>query len=89
MTLSANLTLTLTQPSSGVCYITMRIQQAASGGPYTVTWPTSNNGWPGASAGNLSGVVPVMTSTAGYWDYYTCHMDGTNADCNAGQGYAR
>ena len=53
ITLNANLTsLTLSNPSDGICY-TLRIIQPASGGPYTVTWPGSVD-WGTAGTPTLS-----------------------------------
>ena len=77
ITLSANLTISFTQPSTtGV--VRLIITQAASGGPYTITW--SSVKWP-------AGVAPVMTSTASAVDVYSCLLDGTTTRCTAGQNF--
>jgi hypothetical protein len=57
LVLGANLTIsTLPTPPSGLSStLTLVIKQAASGGPYTVTWPASGIVWAeGASAPSLS-----------------------------------
>jgi hypothetical protein len=48
LTLGANLTITInaTNPSSSIAdVVTLYLKQPASGGPYTVTWPTTLE-WP-------------------------------------------
>lgn len=68
LTLSANTTVSLTGFSPNVAgpqRKTILIQQAASGGPYTVTWPTT--GSPTTSSPNVvwaSGTAPVQTTVA-------------------------
>lgn len=67
ITLSASCTITMPAASAGlICWAF--IHQAASGGPYTVTWPSAGSSsgdvnWPGATA-------PTMTATAGAVDLY-------------------
>lgn len=67
ITLSANCTITMPTASLGlVCWVL--IHQAASGGPYTVTWPSAGSStgdvnWPNAAA-------PTMSTSAGYVDLY-------------------
>ena len=77
MTLSANLTITLTQPSGTTCLIRMEITQAGGGGD-TVTITGAK--WPG-------GIAPVMTATASALDVWSCLLDGTNTFCTAGQNF--
>ena len=77
MTLSANLTITLTQPSSTTCLIRMEITQAGGGGD-TVTITSAK--WPG-------GIAPVMTATASAIDVWSCLLDGTTAYCTVGQNF--
>lgn len=57
-TLSANLTLALSNlpPAPNDSTVTLFIKQAASGGPYTLSYP-SGWFWPG-------GIVPAMPTTA-------------------------
>ncbi len=76
-TLTANTTINLAPSSqSGVTLgqpqrVTVKIQQAASGGPYTVTWPKPGSPttaapavyWPG-------GAAPTMSTGAGAIDVY-------------------
>lgn len=78
ITLSANLTVSFTQPSGTTGIVRLGITQAASGGPYTVAW--SGAKWPG-------GIVPVMSSGASQIDWYSCLLDGTTAWCTAGQNF--
>lgn len=79
MTLSANCTVTLTQPSAGTfANVRIGVTQAASGGPYTVTFTGAK--WPG-------GIAPVMSAGASKVDWYSCLLDGTNAFCTAGQDF--
>lgn len=73
MTLSANCTVTLTQPTSGeAATVRVGVTQAASGGPYTVTFTGAK--WPG-------GIVPIMSSGASKIDWFSCLLDGTNSYC--------
>ena len=76
VTLNANLTISFIQPSSGGAIVRLGITQAASGGPYTVTWTSVK--WPG-------GVAPVMSIGASQVDWYSCLLDGTNTWCTAAQ----
>lgn len=78
ITLSANLAISFTQPTSTNTIVRIGITQAAAGGPYTVTWTSVK--WPG-------GIAPVMTSTASAVDWYSCLLDGTNTWCTAGQNF--
>ena len=78
ITLSANLTVSWTQPTLGSTIIRLKITQASSGGPYTVTWNSTK--WPG-------GQVPIMSTAASAVDWYSCLLDGTNTWCTAGQAF--
>jgi hypothetical protein len=78
ITLSANLAVSFTQPSSTTAKVMLHITQASSGGPYTVTWTSVK--WPG-------GIAPVMSSAASASDWYSCILDGTNTYCTAGQNF--
>ena len=64
-TLTANLTVTLSNPPASGTYgqCVVQIVQAATGGPYTVTWPASVM-WPG-------GAAPTMSTGASAKDLYT------------------
>lgn len=75
--LSANLTISFTQPTFGNTIIRLKITQAA-GGSDTVTWTSVK--WPGA-------IAPVMTAAANAVDWYSCLLDGTNTYCTAGQNF--
>jgi len=59
---------------------TFYLTQAASGGPYAVTWPVNGSATP--SAPNVAwpgGVAPVMTSTAGATDVFMLEtLDGAH-----------
>lgn len=67
ITLSANLTVTMPTPARGAfCYAIVR--QAASGGPYTITF--SGVKWPG-------GTAPTMSTSASAFDRYDFVSDGT------------
>lgn len=72
LTLSENTTMSLLFADAGAPQrITFVITQAASGGPYTLTWPTS--GSPSTSSPNITwagGVVPQMSTTASAVDVY-------------------
>lgn len=62
-----NLNFTGGQPQR----IRVKATQAASGGPYTIVWPSS--GSPSTTSPNVlwpGGVTPVMTTTASAVDYY-------------------
>ena len=50
--------------------IIVELQQAASGGPYTITWPVGIK-WQG-------GTAPTMTATASKKDIYSFFFDGTD-----------
>lgn len=73
--LSANLTVTLTQPANSAV-VRMQFVQANAGGPYTVT--VTGARWAG-------GVAPTMTAAANAVDWWTCMLDGTHIDCTASQ----
>jgi hypothetical protein len=77
ITLSGNLTVAFTQPTSLITTIYLKITQA-SGGSDTVTWTSVK--WPG-------GIAPVMTAAANAVDWYSCKLDGTNSYCTAGQNF--
>jgi hypothetical protein len=80
ITLTGNVTsVTFTQPTSLITTIYLKVTQAASGGPYTISWSGSSL-WPG-------GIAPVMTSAASGKDWYSCKLDGTNTFCTAGQNF--
>jgi hypothetical protein len=69
ITLSASFTVNFQQTQAGPQRKTLVIQQAASGGPYTVTWPSSVK-WAG-------GTKPTMTAAANAVDvYYLETYDG-------------
>ena len=77
ITLSANLTISFTQPTFGNTIIRLKITQAA-GGNDTVAWTSVK--WPG-------GIAPVMTAAANAIDWYSCVLDGTSTWCTAGQNF--
>ena len=66
--LNANCTITL---SGGVAgrHLVVSFQQAATGGPFTITWPTMK--WRGGSA-------PTMPTTAAALMLVTIYHDGTD-----------
>jgi len=69
ITLNANLTtLTLSNPSDGQVYA-LDIIQPASGGPYTVTWPSSVD-WGGAG-------TPTLSTAANAVDHVTLTWNST------------
>jgi hypothetical protein len=72
MTLSANTTATITGIPSGGALV-LRVFQAASGGPYTLTHAVSGLGTLFAD----NNTAPVMTATAGKFDDYLYRYDGT------------
>lgn len=83
--LSGNITIALTSASfnagntlGAAQRLTIKIQQAASGGPFTVTWPKP--GSPSVSAPAVywaGGTAPTMTATANATDIYNLvTMDG-------------
>jgi len=78
ITLTANLAISFTQPTSTNTVVRLMITQAASGGPYTVTWTSVK--WPG-------GVAPVMSTGASAVDWYSCELNGTTTYCTAGQDF--
>lgn len=59
--------------------IVIEFQQAAAGGPFTVTWPAGVK-WLGGSA-------PTMTATASKKDMANCLYDGTDTLCIADQNF--
>lgn len=70
-TLTQNMTISLQQNKGGPQRKTFVIKQAASGGPYTVTWPKP--GSPTTSAPAVywaGGTAPTMTATANATDMY-------------------
>jgi hypothetical protein len=78
ITLTGNLTVAFTQPTSVSTMVRLVMTQAASGGPYTITWTSVK--WPG-------GVAPVMSSGASQVDIYSCMLNGTTTYCTAGQNF--
>jgi len=83
-TLTENVTVTLSNPPASGTYgqCVIQIVQAASGGPYTVTWPASVI-WP-------SGATPTMSTGANAKDIYTMvTIDGGSSWFgNFGQAYS-
>jgi hypothetical protein len=81
ITLTGNVTsISFTQPTLGSTIVRLKFTQAASGGPYTITWTAGAPKWPG-------GIAPVMSSSASAVDWYSCLLDGTNTWCTAGQNF--
>ena len=68
LTLTANCTLTFTNPSGCTGGLTLRIVQGGAGS-YTVAWP-SNTRWP-------EGQAPTLTSGVGRVDIVGFYFDGT------------
>jgi len=68
ITLTANTTLTFSNPIAG-CWYQLRLVQNAVGSK-TVTWP-ANVKW-------QSGVAPTLTTTASYTDIIALYYNGTN-----------
>lgn len=84
LTLSENTTIALSNfpPADELGQIVIKIKQAASGGPYTVTWPAAVL-WP-------NGAAPTMTTTADGEDIYILKSwdEGTTVYGNYAQAYA-
>ena len=83
-TLTENTTLTLSNPTAtgDLCRCEIWIKQAASGGPYTFTWP---------AAVKWIGSAPVISTTASATDIFTIATKdgGTSwAGSVVGQGYS-
>jgi|SRR5579871_28695 len=76
--LSVNTMFTFTNMTAGQ-KVLLEIQQAASGGPYTVGI-TNTVKWQNASTW-------TMTTTASKKDYVWCHYDGTDLTCSPNQTY--
>jgi hypothetical protein len=78
VTLTQNMTVALQHNTAGPQRKTFLFTQAASGGPYTVTWPKP--GSPTTSSPAVywaGGTAPTMTATAGATDMYALEtMDG-------------
>lgn len=68
LTLTANCTLTLSNPISGQAYVLKLVQDGT--GSRTVTWPAAVK-WPSATA-------PTLTTTAAAIDIVSLYYDGTN-----------
>lgn len=77
MTLTGNVTLTLTNPESGAAYV---IEILTGAGSFTVTWPASVK-WPG-------GTAPTITATASATDLINLYYDGTNYLGSFAQAFA-
>jgi hypothetical protein len=77
-TLNQNMTVAFQNTTAGPQRKTIVITQAASGGPYTVTWPA--NGSPTTTSPNIiwpGGMAPQMSSAPGAVDaYFLETMDG-------------
>lgn len=76
ITLTGNVTLTLTNPQTGGAYV-IKIVQGASA--FTVTWPAAVK-WPG-------GTAPVITTTNGQVDLINLYYDGTDYFGSFAQNY--
>jgi len=79
ITLTANCTLSFTDPVDGVSNFLIRVLQDATGGR-SVTWPASVL-WPG-------GVAPSLSSAANARDIVSFYFDGTNWNGVANLGFA-
>ena len=84
LTLSENTTIAISNPpAADECgQVVIKIAQASTGGPFTVTWPASVK-WPNGSA-------PTMTTTADGEDIYILKTwdEGTTWYGNYAQAYA-
>ena len=78
VTLTQNMTVNLTRNTAGPQRKTFLFTQAASGGPYTVTWPKPGSPTVDSPAVYWAGgVAPTMTITASALDLYALEtMDG-------------
>jgi hypothetical protein len=85
VTLNANSTLAFsTTPPLGV-YGTLIVAQPATGGPFTLTLPSSlTNKVLGSSTGTVT-----LSTTANSKDILTFYYDGTTCFWNVGQGYGQ
>jgi hypothetical protein len=77
--LTTNTSITFTNYASANRRVMMVFQQAASGGPYTVTF-TNTIKWQG-------GTTYAMTTTASKKDIVYCAYDGTDLMCSPSQNY--
>lgn len=78
VTLSANGTITLLNPSVAVGYVLRVVQSGAAG--FTITWP-ANVKWP-------NNVTPVMSTTPGNSDFFAFYYNGTNYLGSATNNYS-
>jgi hypothetical protein len=87
--LTQNVTISLTNGGVGPCSKTFRITQAASGGPYTITWPRTAVASATVASPRVNfigGTVPVMSTGASAVDIYDLStFDGIEWYCTAKQ----
>lgn len=76
LTLTGNVTLTLSNPVTGTPYV---LKIATGAGSFTVTWPAAVK-WPG-------GTPPTITATASKVDLVNLYWDGTNYYGSFAQNY--